>query len=388
MNRGFPRRILFVIGSFTLGGAERQLAMLAGRLAAQGWSVSVMGLEKEGPLIEVLERRGVKVLDGGYRQAAARYQKIPRLMLSGARLVACALAMRPTVLHGFLPIPNFLGALAARIAFVPLAVTSKRGLGTHQDRHPQWKWIDRAANAFSDVVTANSRAVARDVQVRDGYDASRIAVIPNGLDFSGFDNLQRYRNEVRSELGLTASDVAVVCVANLIPYKGHKELIDAFARVASADGRLKLFLIGEDRGIIRDLSTQALQLGVTDRIVFLGSRSDVPRLLSAMDIGAVPSHEEGLSNALLEKLAAGLPVAATNVGGNPEALQDMPGCVLVRPKDADDLARGLHEIMSSGGLDDCGRLARKRLVCDRYSVDAMVNAYEQLYSRVWPGQTG
>ena len=277
---------------------------------------------------------------------------------------------------------QFPGSLAARVAFVPLVVTSKRGLGMHQERHPQWKWIDRAANALSDVVTANSRAVADDAQLRDGYDASRIIVIPNGLDFDGLDDLQQHRSEVRRELGLQASDVAVVCVANLMPYKGHKELIDAFARVASADDRLKLFLIGEDRGIAGDLSGQALGLGMSDRIVFLGGRSDVPRLLSAMDIGALPSHEEGFSNALLEKLAAGLPVVATNVGGNPEALEDMPGCVLVRPQDADDLARGLREIISSRDINDGSGPTRKRLVRDRYSVDAMVMAYQQLYSRV------
>src|SRR5262249_15955963 len=162
----------------------------------------------------------------------------------------------------------------------------------HQDRHPQWKWIDRAANALSDIVTANSRAVADDVQLRDGYDASRIVVIPNGLDFAGLDNVQQHRNEVRDELGLLASEVAIVWVANLIGYKGHKELIDAFARVAATDGDVKLFLIGEDRGVAGDISSQAVRLGVSNRIVFLGRRSDVPRLLSAMDVGVVPSHEE------------------------------------------------------------------------------------------------
>lgn len=380
MSRGLPRRILFVISSFTSGGAERQLAMLAQQLAARGWSVSVMGLEKAGPLIEVLEASGIEVLDGGYRHAA-RYLKFPRLMLCAGRLVTRALTMRPTVVHCFLPVPNFLGSLAARLAYVPLIVTSKRGLGRHQDRHPQWKWIDRAANALSDVVTANSRAVADDTHMRDGYDASRIVVIPNGLDFDALNDLQRHRSEVRRELGLGADDLAVVCVANLMPYKGHNELIDAFASVAPADGRVKLFLVGEDRGIAADLSGQVRGLGMADRIVFLGGRSDVPRLLSAMDVGVMPSHEEGFSNALLEKLAAGLPVVATDVGGNPEALKDMPGCVLVRPQDADDLARGLREIIASGEAGDGDRSVRKRLVRDRYSVEAMVNAHEQLYLR-------
>ena len=91
------------------------------------------------------------------------------------------------------------------------------------------------------------------------------------------------------------------------------------------------------------------------------------------------SHEEGFSNALLEKLAIGLPVVATDVGGNPEALKDMPDCVLVRPQDADDLARGLGEaIRRLGGDGEAGKV-RQRLVRERYSVDAMVDAHERLY---------
>lgn len=387
MSDDFPRRILFVNTAFWLGGTEQQLAVLAQRLAARGWSVSVMGLEKEGPLVEVLEKSGINVLDGGYRRAA-RFTKFPRLLLAAARLFKCLLTLRPTVLHGFLPLPNFLGSIAARAAFVPVVVTSKRGLGTHQDRYPHWKWIDRIANACSDAVTANSRAVARDAQLRDGYDGSRIVVIPNGLDFARLDDLRQHRSDVRKELGIHADDVAVVCVANLFPYKGHKELIDAFASVASADARLKLFLIGEDRGSGGDLAKQARELGIEPRVVFLGRRSDVPRLLSAMDVGAVPSHEEGFSNALLEKLAAGLPVVATDVGGNPEALEGMPGCALVRPQNAEDLARGLREVIASHGVDDGMRDTRKRLVRNRYSVDAMVTAYEQLYSRVRGSRAG
>ena len=111
----------------------------------------------------------------------------------------------------------------------------------------------------------------------------------------------------------------------------------------------------------------------------IGERDDVPVLLSAMDLGVMASHEEGFSNALLEKLAVGLPVVATDVGGNPEALQDMPDCILVKPENADDLARGLREAIGKVGANGHKREVRQRLIRDRYSVDAMVDAYERLY---------
>jgi glycosyltransferase involved in cell wall biosynthesis len=229
------------------------------------------------------------------------------------------------------------------------------------------------------VITANSRAVASDTQARDGYDVLRIAVIPNGLDFNRLDEARHHRDETRSKLELSEADIAIAMVANLIPYKGHRELIEAFARVAADDPRLKLFLIGQDRGIEQDLIGDARRLGVADRVNLMGQRNDVPTLLTAMDLGVMSSHEEGFSNALLEKLAAGLPVVATNVGGNPEALEGMPDCILVEPQDADDLARGLAEAIGNLGADDQSRKIRQSRVRERYSVDAMVDAYERLY---------
>lgn len=382
MSKPGRRRVLFVLGSLAVGGTETQLALLAEGLTMRGWAVEIFLLEKSGALIERLEQAGVQVSDGGY--ATGRGPKIGKLVsVIGCelRLFWRALRSRPDVMHGFLPLANFMSALAARITFIPLLVTSKRALGNHQERLKVWKRLDRTANALSDVVTANSQAVARDTEARDNYDASRIVVIPNGLDFSRLDAAAGHRDEARDDLGLSSSDVAVVMVANLIHYKGHLDLIEAFARVASGDPRLKLFLIGQDRGVAKDLISRAAQLGVTDRINLLGSRDDVPRLLSAMDLGVLSSHEEGFSNALLEKLAAGLPVVATDAGGNREALAGMPDCVLVRPHDADDLARGLAEVIGSLGADDRNRKIRQRSIHERYSVDAMVDAYERIYLR-------
>ena len=381
MSRLAARRIFFVIGSFTVGGTESQLLMLADRLVSRGWSVSVLGLEKTGPLVEKFESAGVRVLDGGYRGDAGIGQRILQLAFAAIRLFRYLLEVRPYVIHCFLPLTNFLGALAGRAAFVPLIITSKRALGKHQDRHPKLRWMDWLANAASHVVTANSRAVAEDTHSRDGYDVSRIVVVPNGVDFARLDQPAPERDQMRQTLGLAPGEVAIAMVANLIPYKGHRELIEAFAPLAAHDPRLKLFLIGEDRGIMQGLLADISRLELADRVIMLGRRGDVPALLSAMDLGVMSSHEEGSSNALLEKLAVGLPVVATSVGGNVEALEDMPDCILVRPQDADDLRRGLEQAIGALGPDRTNRETRRRVVRERYRVDAMVDAFEQLYLR-------
>src|ERR1700687_629484 len=256
-------RILFVVGSLMVGGTEIQLALLAEQLKIRGWSVDVFPLEKSGALVERLERVGIHVCNGEYASTRrTRIGALFSLVVCEARLVWRLLQSRPDIVHGFLPLTNFMSAVAGRMAFVRSVITSKRALGRHQDRHPGWRWLDRAANVLSDVVTANSRAVASDTEERDGYETSKIIVIPNGLNFTQFDDLQQDRNETRCELGLSMKDIAIVMVANLIPYKGHRELVEAFSRVAASDPRAKLCLIGQDRGVARDLMSDADRLGV------------------------------------------------------------------------------------------------------------------------------
>ncbi|WP_155929912.1 glycosyltransferase, partial [Mesorhizobium sp. L2C067A000] len=113
----------------------------------------------------------------------------------------------------------------------------------------------------SDLV-ANSHAVAADMAARDGYDLARVRVIANGLDLSRFDGISHRRDEIRRSLGLEPDDVGVVIVANLIPYKGHKDLIDAFASASQSRPELRLFIAGQDRGIGQALIEQAQRLGV------------------------------------------------------------------------------------------------------------------------------
>ncbi|RWA88184.1 MAG: glycosyltransferase [Mesorhizobium sp.] len=393
------RGVLFVIGQLDLGGTESQLVMLAKELKRRGWRVEVFSLSKGGVLAEPLSRAGVNLVYGLHRQnpapAAAASAKViepsvaPKtrpsvkamLVLSAAvaSLVARIALSRPTAVHALLPLTNFLGAVAGRIAFARLVITSRRGLGNHQERWPRLKRMDRIANRLSHVVVANSHAVAADMAARDDYDVHAVKVIPNGLDLSRFDDIENSRAETRLKLGLSPDEIGIVIVANLIPYKGHRDLIQAFALASPRHSGLRLFMAGQDRGIREALLDEAARLGVGSKVQALGSRTDVPALLAGMDIGVIASHEEGFCNALMEKLAAGLPVVATNVGGNPEAVSGMPGCVLVEARDPADLARGLLAVLDRMPEPLAGRKFRQQTMRQRYSIAAMVDDYERLY---------
>ncbi|TIT29828.1 MAG: glycosyltransferase [Mesorhizobium sp.] len=380
--------VLFVIGSLNLGGTESQLVLLAKELARRGWRVEVFALTPvRNILAEPLTRAGVPIFYGRHRpnSPAAGSRTSPGLkelmvLLAAATWVFRRVAWtRPSVVHAFLPLTNFLGAIAGRLALAPLIVTSRRGLGSHQERWPWLKWMDRSANRFSDVVVANSLAVAADTATRDNYSINRIKIVANALDFSRFDNIGDRRNGTRARLGLGPDEVGIVIVANLIPYKGHDDLIEAIALACKVRPNIKLFMAGQDRGIGSALAQQAERLGIGRNVQALGVQSDIPGLLAGMDVGVIASHEEGFCNALMEKLAAGLPVVVTDVGGNPEAISGLPGCVLVQPRAPTDLARGLLETVDRLPKRKTEQEFRQRIMRQRYSIEAMADAYEALY---------
>lgn len=381
MNGCRALRILFVVGSFGIGGAEKQTLLLMRDLVRRGFHVEVFCIDLDGPLLADASSAGVRLHTAGWNRRAPAWRRNLLLVYSQWRLVLLAARLRPDVLHAFLPLPNFMGAFAGWLTRTPLVVTSRRALGNHQAQHWMWRPVDRISNRLSHRIVANSQAVAADTVARDAADPAKIEVIYNGVDTGPFHGAPQQRAAMRAALGCKQGTIAIGCVANLIPYKGHVDLIAAFAAIAVHNADLMLLLVGHDYGIGGALAEQAASLGVAGRVSFLGARSDVPDLLASFDIAVLPSHEEGFSNALLEMLSAGVPVIATAVGGNVEALAEMPGCALVPARDPAALSAALRRLAADLPEPPHLPARRRELVERRYSVAAMVDNYERLYRR-------
>ncbi len=371
--------ILFVIGSLGCGGAESQLLMLMRGLAGHGHVPQLFVLDADGPLRVEVEAAGIPVIDGGYRSRDVKLCRGFQLLRALWRLWRHLRCTRPEVIHGFLPLTNLFAAIAGRLAATPLIVTSRRALNFHQDRVPGWRYLDRLSCRLSHVVTANSEAVRADTLLREGGDPAKIRVIYNGLDAMRFQQAAPRRQTVRQSLGLDATHVVMIIVANLIPYKGHADLLQATARLLPQFPELRLLVVGQDRGIGDQLRAQARMLGVAQAVQWLGLRQDVPGLLAAADIYISASYEEGFSNALLEALAAGKAVVATHVGGTPEMLEQGELGILVEAGDIDGLAKALRGLLADPlRRAQLGRLAAAK-VAQRYDIERMVEQYVVLY---------
>ena len=378
------KRILFVIGSLALGGAELQMSLLIKHLERLNFDCHLFVLEASGPLKKILKKLNVSIHNGGYDSRKPKVTKILLLIQAQLRLFHIVRDIEPDIIHAYLPLTNFMGSFAGRVLRVPLIIISKRALGTHQDHNKGWIISDTAAFRFSHFVTVNSKAVNEDTIKRDMGDASKIRLIYNGLDLEDFTTRIGHKREILKTLNIDPRKKIIITVANLIPYKGHTELLTAAAIVGRQFPDSIFLLVGEDRGIQKGLEQQTRELGINNNIIFLGQRRDIPELMAASDISVLPSHEEGFSNVVLESMAAGLPVVATRVGGNPEAIIDGETGWLVPPKKPTELASKILDLLNdpekAGKWGEAGRLRVKQ----NFSHEKMVAEFVKLYSIVIP----
>jgi glycosyltransferase involved in cell wall biosynthesis len=185
----------------------------------------------------------------------------------------------------------------------------------------------------------------------------------------------------RAKQGFSNEDVLLVCVARFAPQKNHDLLVSAFAKGPASDPRAHLVLAGQ--GVLRaQLQIRVNQLGLTNRVHFLGLRTDIPDVLGAADIFVLSSDYEGNPLSVIEAMAAGLPIVSTAVGGVPELLQNGREGFIVQPGNADGLSEAMVTLLKDSDLRrTMGRAAALRAKA-KFDVSAMVRAYEELYEEV------
>jgi glycosyltransferase involved in cell wall biosynthesis len=372
------RNIIFAIGSLEIGGAEKQLLELISHIHGPRYKCHVFTFQSEGALLDSIKCLGVPVYVG--RLHRGDLSKAPwKILPAQWRLLRVIRGINFNIIHSFLPLVTFMGALAGRACRVPFVVTSRRALGTHQERYKVLRPLDLMANRLSHRVTVNSKAVWKDVVRRDHIDPRKLILIYNAVDPTPYESARLGREQIRQTLGLKPEEKAVIVIANLIPYKGHSDLLSAMALALREVQGMRLLLVGEDRGIRCHLERQASDLGIFQAVRFLGRRSDIPDLLAAGDLSVLASHEEGFSNVILESMAAGLPVVATDVGGNGEAIVDGETGWLVPPKNPSALSARIVDLLNDPPrASRWGEKGRKR-VKELFTVDKMVEEHLKLY---------
>ncbi len=381
--------LLYVIGSLDLGGAERHVAQIAPLLKDLGWRPAIYCLGRCGRQAQSVQASGIEVIAPPMELSLAsgnRPLKAVGITLSAIKLAAVMAARRPTIVHFFLPAAYLIGAPAALLTRVPVCVMSRRSLNVYQDIHPIARYLEPRLHNHMSAILANSERVRQQLIDEEGCAPDHVDLIYNGVDTKQF-HVPSDRSALRERLGVAPDTFVITVLANLIAYKGHADLLAGLATVQAELPRPWLLqCIGRDDGLKCELSQLAENLGLGENVRFLGEQADVASYLTASDMSVLPSHQEGFANAILEAMACGLPVVATDVGGNAEAVKDGETGRIVDAHDAEALGRAIAEIAQNPeAAQAMGRAGRKRAE-DAFSITSCAKAYDAFYRTLIPPQ--
>jgi L-malate glycosyltransferase len=280
---------------------------------------------------------------------------------------------RPHVVHTHAWGTLLEGLTAARLARVPLVVHGEHG--TLQLR-PRQRWCQQQAWARVDRLLSVSSRLAERMAEATKFPVDRIQVLRNGVDLGRFGLGSRVA--ARDALGLPLDATVAGAVGRLVPVKDHVLLVEAAALLQRQGLRPLVAIAGEgpSRSAIEE---RAAALGVADRLRLLGHRPDVETVFAALDVFVQPSRSEGLSNTIMEAMAASLPVVATQVGGADELVVDGVTGLLVQPGVAESLAGALGRLLSvPADQARMGTAGRSRVETE-FELSVAVRRYERLY---------
>lgn len=339
--------IVIFIGSLNRGGAETHLLQILPSLIKTDLKITLFLLEEKGELFEVFKSNGVSIISPWIERGKDKFIWKPFLITINAfQAFIYLLFFRPQIAHFFLPKSYLIGGILSVLTGVPIRIMSRRSMNNYLKKYPNFiKKTEFWLHSKMTRIFGNSKAVVNQLIQDEGVDRKKVHLIYNGI------KLPTQSKSILKEIPNIQNDsIVFVITANLIPYKGHRDLIEAFAQL-STDKVWDLLVVGNDSGHIQaELETLCVAKGIQQHIHFLGKRTDVANLLHVAHVGVLASHEEGFSNAILEYMAAGLAVIATDVGGNAEAVKEGENGFIVPPHAPDVMGKAIDKLMTNTHL--------------------------------------
>lgn len=365
-------KILHVINTLQIGGAEVQLINLIRNLDGGRFISIVCCIVHSGPLASDLEKLGIKLVVLGQR-----WKLDPRILLPLYRLIR---KEHIHIVHTHMFHAGLWGRIASIITRAPVVIATEHGLNP-------WKRythiaVNRILSKFTDQITVVSDAGKRIRIERERIESKRITVVNNCVDLALFDGrIHHHDNNVRQEFGIEADEPVIGFVGRLQEVKGINYLVEAVAKVKTVIPKIKLLIIG-DGPLRKELEAHVQRLELSGQVIFAGYRRDIPRVLETLDLFVLPSLREDMPLSLIEAMAMGKAVVATKVGGIPEVAVDGQTGILVSSQNEEALAEAISQILLNrqylSGMGSAGR----RCVEEKFSAEIIVRQIQELYIRL------
>jgi glycosyltransferase involved in cell wall biosynthesis len=370
-NRELPRTILHLISRLSVGGVENQLLQLCRHYDRTQFSPLVCCIREKGEIGREIERAGVEVIALGRREV---HQLDPSLILEIWRLLR---ARGVSILRTHQYEAGFYGRLAALFAGPPIIVSSFHNIYRRRKWHRERvNWL---LSHLTDRIVAVSECVKSDILRYDSVPAAKVKVIYNGID------PHQFRGEVREEelkvaLGFPPNARLLGTIGRMTPQKGHTLLLEVFAALRRLMD-LKLVIVG-DGPLRKSLEQRAAALGIGDDVCFPGARRDIYPLLRSMEVFVLPSLWEGMGTAVIEAMAAGRAVVASDIPPLREVVPSPELGTLVTPNDKDSLLQALGRLLADRELRErMGERAREYAL-SRFPIQRVVSEYQDLFAEI------
>lgn len=366
-------KILLVLPTLEIGGTETQTLALARSLKLNGYSPTICCLYKSASLLDEVHKARVNFI--------CLNAKSPYDMTITSRLYKTIKSEKYPIVQTFLFDANIWGPPIAKMAGAKLIISCRRNYDDWMKlRHVS---MQRFSNQFTNLIISNSQSVRQFAMSKEGISPSKAKVIYNGLDINGFDKkLNAVKPEkIKHQLGIGEDSKVVTIIANLKPSKGLHYFLEAASIIAKNEFKVRFLIIGD--GLLKsDLNKLAHKLGVHKYIKFCGLRRDIPEILSCTDVSVNSSIREGMANSILESMAAKIPVVATDVGGNAEAITNGLNGFIVPSKDINALASKIVELLQDSRLSRKMGAAGRKKVEEIFSLKKMTDSHENLYKNI------
>jgi len=369
-----PLPILHIVPKLsTWGGVGNQLLLLLKNYARDEFLPIVCSLRDKGVVGEEIEDLGIEVICLNRDFKRGFYWTVVKEL----RTLMKQRNIQIVRTHEYRA--NLHGRLAALLAKVPCIVGSVHNVYNARDKKLNRRILNRYLGIFTDKVVAVSEEVKKEIVRYDSVPENKVAVIYNGVDRKRFVDIDA--QSIRSEFHIPKSTPIIGTVGRFFPQKGQKYLLEAVAKVRNKFPHIAVFVIG-DGSLKEELQDHTKKLNIEQNIIFTGVRRDIPALLSAMDIFIFPSLWEGFGNALVEAMAAGKPIIATDIPSVREILDSGKSGIVVPPANSEAIARSLDLLLSDRALaENLGNAARERALSS-FTIDSTVRGYSSLYRSI------
>ncbi len=360
-----PIPILLMARQLTEGGSERQLTELARSLDRARFTPHVACVDARGSRAADLREAGVPILELPL-QSLASFQTLKM----AARLRAYVQRQGIRLIHAFDPPMNVFASTFGRLSGAKIILTSQR---CFEDTiyPPQRKQV-RIAHRLANGVVANAEAVRQHLLTAYGLPAKKIRICRNGIDLSRFTGERRHRPPFTAAYPV----IGTVCV--LRPEKAVHLLLEAFSWIAPPFPQSRLLIVGSGPEL-ESLQQLRTKLGLGDTVHFEPATTDVAPWMRAIDIFVLPSLSEAFSNSIMEAMASGCAVVASNVGGNPELVEHGVTGLLFARNNADDLARQISALIDNPALRDRLAEAGRGRIAAEFSLVESTRRMEAIY---------